>query len=87
MFDTIDSVDSLKLAKKISSAALRLGKRVHVLLEINTSGEPQKHGLLPNQLEEIQLCFEETNIFVGEIQELKKRRFSSNLRNKLVSPI
>ena len=73
MFDTIDSVDSLKLAKKISSAALRLGKRVYVLLEINTSGEPQKHGLLPNQLEEIQLCFEETNIFINGLMTVGPR--------------
>lgn len=73
MFDTIDSVDSLKLAKKISSAALRLGKRINVLLEINTSGEPQKHGLLPNQLEEIQLCFEETNIFINGLMTVGPR--------------
>ena len=73
MFDTIDSVDSLKLAKKISSAALRLGKRINVLLEINTSGEPQKHGLLPNQLEEIQLCFEEKNIFINGLMTVGPR--------------
>jgi len=62
MFDTIDSVDSLKLAKKISNAALSLKKTVPVLLEINTSGETQKHGFLPNQLDEIIECFNETNI-------------------------
>ena len=73
MFDTIDSVDSLKVAKKISSAALRLGKRINVLLEINTSGEPQKHGLLPNQLEEIQLCFEEKNIFINGLMTVGPR--------------
>jgi pyridoxal phosphate enzyme (YggS family) len=62
MFDTIDSVDSLKLAKRISGAALSLKKTVPVLLEINTSGEVQKHGFLPNQLDEIIECFNETNI-------------------------
>ena len=62
MFDTIDSVDSLKLAKRISNAALSLKKTVPVLLEINTSGETQKHGFLPNQLDEIIECFNETNI-------------------------
>lgn len=62
MFDTIDSVDSLKLAKRISNAALSLKKTVPVLLEINTSGEVQKHGFLPNQLDEIIECFNETNI-------------------------
>ena len=62
MFDTIDSVDSLKLAKRISNAALSLKKTVPVLLEINTSGEVQKHGFLPNQLDEIIECFNETSI-------------------------
>jgi len=62
LFDTIDSVDSVKLAKKISNAALYLGKKVPVLLEINTSGESQKHGFLPNQLTEVESCFEQPNI-------------------------
>ena len=73
MFDTIDSVDSLKLAKKISSAALRLQKKIPILLEINTSGESQKHGFLPEQLEEIQRCFEETNIFINGLMTVGPR--------------
>jgi len=83
MFDTIDAVDSLKLAKKISSAALRLDKRIPVLLEINTSEEHQKHGFLPGQLEEIKLCFIQPNIsikglmMVGpQTNDIKKRRES-----------
>ena len=62
MFDTVDSVDSLKLAKKISNAALNCGKKISVLLQVNTSGEGQKYGFLPNQTSEIQTCFEEPNI-------------------------
>ena len=31
-------------------------------MEINTSGEPQKHGFLSNQQDEIIDCFNETNI-------------------------
>ena len=64
MFDTIDAVDSLKLAKKISSAALRMEKIIPVLLEINTSCEAQKHGFLPNQLDNIKACFDEKNISI-----------------------
>lgn len=62
LFDTIDSVDSVKLAKKISKAALRLEKTIPVLLEINTSGESQKHGFLPDQLDTMGECFDQTNI-------------------------
>ena len=62
LFETIDSVDSVKLAKKISNVALNLGKNPSVLLQVNTSGESQKHGFLPNQIDEIQICFEESNI-------------------------
>jgi len=62
LFDTIDSVDSVKLAHKISSAADRIGKTIPILLEINTSGEIQKHGFLPKQINEIGPCFELPNL-------------------------
>jgi hypothetical protein len=57
LFDTVDSVDSAKLLKKISNAALKRKRTVPVLLEINTSGELQKHGFSPNQIDEIAECF------------------------------
>ena len=57
LFDTIDSVDSVKLLKRISNTALQQERTIHVLLEINTSGETQKHGFLPDQLDEIRECF------------------------------
>ena len=57
LFDTIDSVDSVKLLKRISNTALQQERTIHVLLEINTSGETQKHGFLPDQLDEISECF------------------------------
>ena len=56
LFDTIDSVDSVKLLKRISNIALQQERTIHVLLEINTSGETQKHGFLPDQLDEISEC-------------------------------
>lgn len=45
LFDSIDSIDSVKLAEKISQTALETGKTLRILLEVNTSGEPQKFGL------------------------------------------
>jgi len=62
LFDTIDSVDSVKLLKKISNTALQQERTIHVLLEINASGETQKHGFLPDQLNDISECFNIPNI-------------------------
>ncbi len=73
LFDTIDSVDSLKLARKISNAALRLEKTIPVLLEVNTSGESQKNGFSPNQIDEIGECFQESNIKIDGLMTVGPR--------------
>ena len=44
MFSLIHSVDSLDLAREIGRRALEINKVQNVLLEVNTSGEPQKYG-------------------------------------------
>ena len=49
-FDVIESVDSLKLAKKISEAACRLNKKEKVLLQVNNAGEEQKSGYSKEEL-------------------------------------
>ena len=64
LFDTIDSVDSLRLIKKISNQALKSNKTVPVLLEINTSGEMQKHGFLISEADEMLRCFDEESVRV-----------------------
>ncbi len=55
LFDAIDSVDSLRLARRLNEAAANGGKRLPVLVEINTGGEEQKAGVAPGsrELEEI----------------------------------
>lgn len=45
LFSAVDSVDSLKLAEKLNSAALNLGKKLGVLIEINIGGESAKSGV------------------------------------------
>jgi len=62
LFDTIDSVDSIKLAKKLSTKAKELEKTLPIILEINTSGENQKHGFFPYELDKIKKCFELSNL-------------------------
>lgn len=49
-FDFIHSVDSLKLAQRISEEALKLGARQKVLLQINNAGEEQKFGFSKGEI-------------------------------------
>ena len=41
----IHSVDTLRLAEEINSAAVKLNLRPKVLMQVNTSNEPQKYGV------------------------------------------
>jgi hypothetical protein len=47
VFRAIDSVDSLKLAEKLNSAAQALNKKLDCLIEINVGGEEAKSGVAP----------------------------------------
>ncbi|MCP4574348.1 MAG: YggS family pyridoxal phosphate-dependent enzyme [bacterium] len=46
-FHLLHGVDSLKLAAKLARLAEEAGRREPVLLEVNISGEDQKHGFAP----------------------------------------
>ena len=48
IFDMIETVDSLKLAKAIDKACKPLNKTMPVLLEINSGEEDQKAGVMPD---------------------------------------
>ena len=45
LFRAVDSVDSLKLAEKLDTAARTLGKKLLVLIEVNVGGEAAKSGI------------------------------------------
>ncbi len=49
----IHSVDSLRLLKTIDEHAQGLGQTQRVLLEVNCSGETEKHGLAPDELKRL----------------------------------
>lgn len=49
--DMIQSVDSERLASAIDKASAAVGKKTAILLEVNIGREPQKSGVLPEQLE------------------------------------
>ena len=50
LFDSVDTVDSLKIAQRLNSAAATLGKKMPVLIEVKLSPEESKHGLAPEEL-------------------------------------
>jgi pyridoxal phosphate enzyme (YggS family) len=58
LFDAVDSVDSLRLAERLNTAAAGHGRKLRVLIEINIGGEHAKAGLDPSapELEEILLA-------------------------------
>jgi pyridoxal phosphate enzyme (YggS family) len=55
LFDAVDSVDSVRLAQKLSASAESTGRTLSVLIEINVGGEEVKSGVAPNsdELEQI----------------------------------
>ena len=50
LFDAVDTVDSLKIAQRLSAAAVALGKRLPVLVEVKLSHEESKHGVAAGEL-------------------------------------
>jgi len=51
IFHAVDSVDSVKLAGRLNTAAEELGKTLDVLIEINVGGEEAKSGIAPDSHE------------------------------------
>ena len=47
VFDMIETVDSVKLAKAIDKACGNIKKTMPILIEINSGEEPQKAGVMP----------------------------------------
>ncbi len=50
-FDAIESVDRPKIAKFIASAVQKLGKSPELFIQVNTGEEPQKSGVVPQELD------------------------------------
>jgi pyridoxal phosphate enzyme (YggS family) len=48
LFGHIDSIDSVRLARKLNDAASEIKKRIPVLIEINIGGEKAKSGVAPD---------------------------------------
>ena len=50
LFHSIDTVDSLKIAQRLNTAATALSKKLPILIEVKLSPEDSKHGLAPEDL-------------------------------------
>jgi hypothetical protein len=55
LFHAVDTVDSLRLAERLNTAAAAHGKKLRALIEINIGGEEAKTGLNPDAPEFDQL--------------------------------
>ena len=55
IFDGLDSLDSLRLARRLDEAAGNLGKRLPVLIEVKLSPEETKEGLEPESRDAAEL--------------------------------
>ena len=53
IFDYIHSVDSEKLAKKISDEQNKLNKKIKVFLQVNIGNENQKAGIKKSEVEDL----------------------------------
>jgi len=53
MFDMIESVDSLEIAREIDRRCAQIGKVMPILIEVNSGREPQKSGVLPEDVAQL----------------------------------
>ncbi len=53
IFDMIETVDSAKLARKIDKYAKLNNKIMSILIEVNSGREPQKNGVMPEDVENL----------------------------------
>ncbi|HEX3580934.1 MAG TPA: YggS family pyridoxal phosphate-dependent enzyme [Thermoanaerobaculia bacterium] len=50
LFDVIETVDSVELAEKLGKAALAIGKKQEILIQVNVGREEQKSGADPTDV-------------------------------------
>jgi pyridoxal phosphate enzyme (YggS family) len=53
IFDMIETIDSLDIAREIDKRCAQIGKIMPILIEVNSGREPQKSGVLPEDVERL----------------------------------
>ena len=65
LFDVIEVVDRQKLARALATEMTRQNRHLPCFIQVNTGEEPQKSGILPNQLEDFfVLCRDDLRLSV-----------------------
>ena len=64
IFDYIHSVDSIKLAKKISDEQKKHNKKLKIFIQVNIGSEEQKSGVDVNKIKELLNCCKELELDV-----------------------
>jgi PLP dependent protein len=79
-FDVIQTVDREKIAVALAREIDRVGKRPRLLVEVNTGGEPEKAGVLPEEADAfIALCRQTYGLTIEGLMAIPPA-------NELVSP-
>jgi len=52
-FSWLHSLDSLRLAERLSRFAVQAGRDLNVLIEVNVARDPGRHGVLPEQVPDL----------------------------------
>jgi pyridoxal phosphate enzyme (YggS family) len=53
IFDMIETVDSLDIAREVDKRCAQIGKIMPILIEVNSGREPQKSGVFPEDVEQL----------------------------------
>ena len=79
-FDVIETVDREKIAAALAREIDRVGKRPRLFVEVNTGGEAQKAGVLPEEADAfIALCQQTYGLTIGGLMAIPPA-------NEMVSP-
>ena len=79
-FDVIQTVDREKIAAALAREIDRVGKRPRLFVEVNTGGEAQKAGVLPEEADAfIALCRQTYGLTIGGLMAIPPA-------NEMVSP-
>ena len=70
LFDTIDSIDTFKLANKINSKIANENRTIDGLIEVNTSGDKTKKGFEPKLTDDLIQCIHMKNIKINGLMTL-----------------
>ncbi len=65
LFDAIHTVDRPKIAEALAAEIAKQGRKPKLFIEVNTGGEPQKAGVLPEQADDfIKTCREQHGLAI-----------------------